>query len=82
MGTKDPKPLYIKLLAKRIRQLRKDAGYSNYENWAYDHDFPRAQFGRYEQGQDIRFTSIVKLAKAFGLTVEEFFAEGFDELDR
>ncbi len=66
-------------LANRIKQLRIEKGYTNYENFAFDHDLPRAQFGRYERGEDLRYSSLVKVAKAFGMTLEEFFSEGFDK---
>jgi hypothetical protein len=68
----------LKKLGNRIKQLRIKAGYTSYEYFAYEHDFSRAQFGRYENGQDLRFTSLVKIVNAFGLTLEEFFGEGFD----
>ncbi len=65
-------------LAKRIRSLRIKAGYTNYEYFAYDNNLPRAQYGRYEKGEDIRFTSLVKIVKAFKMSLSEFFSEGFD----
>lgn len=69
---------YVLKLAQRIKSLRIKNGYSNYEFFAYDHDISRSQFGRYEKGEDIRFTSLVKIAKAFNMTLQEFFSEGFD----
>jgi transcriptional regulator with XRE-family HTH domain len=68
----------VQKLAKRIRSLRIKAGYSNYEYFAYDNNLPRAQYGRYEKGEDIRFSSLVKIAKAFKMSLSEFFTEGFD----
>ncbi|MBX7204128.1 MAG: helix-turn-helix domain-containing protein [Bacteroidia bacterium] len=68
----------IKQLSKRIKDLRIVKGYSNYENFAYDHGISRAQYGRYEKGEDLRFTSLMKLIEAFEMTPEEFFSEGFD----
>ena len=65
-------------LGKRIKQLRIERGYTSYEYFAYDHDISRAQFGRYEKGEDLRFTSLIKVVNAFGLTLNEFFSEGFD----
>lgn len=65
-------------LGNRIKDLRIKAGYSNYEYFAYEHELPRAQYGRYERGEDLRYTSLLKVIKAFGLTPQEFFAEGFD----
>ncbi len=70
--------LDLKKLGKRIKDLRIKNGYSNYENFAFEHDIPRAQFGRYENGEDLRFTSLLKVIKAFDISVNEFFSEGFD----
>jgi len=69
----------LKKLGKRIKDLRSNKmGYSNYETFAFDHDMPRAQYGRYEQGQDLRYSSLIKVIRAFGMTKSEFFSEGFD----
>lgn len=65
-------------LGKRIKQLRIERGYTSYEYFAYEHNISRAQFGRYEQGQDLRFSSLINVVNAFGMTLDEFFAEGFD----
>ena len=67
----------LRKLGNRIRTLRIEAGYTNYENFAFDHDIPRAQFGRYERGEDLRYSSLVKICKAFGISLEEFFGKGF-----
>ncbi len=69
----------VLLLAKRIKELRIKKGYTNYEYFAYEHNISRAQFGRYEKGEDLRFSSLVKVVRAFGMTLEEFFSEGFEE---
>lgn len=68
----------ISLLANRIKQLRKEKGYTNYEFFAYDNELPRAQYGRYEKGEDLRFSSLMKLIRAFGITPQEFFSQGFE----
>ena len=67
----------IDKLAKRINSLRKQKGYKSYETFAFDKGIPRAQYGRYENGTDIQYTSLLKLAKAFDMSLEEFFSEGF-----
>lgn len=72
----DPDEQLVKL-GTRIKELRIKAGYTSYEYFAYEHNIPRAQFGRYEQGKDLRFSSLVKVVSAFGMTMEEFFGEGF-----
>ncbi len=65
-------------LGKRIRELRIKKGYTNYEYFAYEHNIPRAQFGRYEKGEDLRYSSLLKVVRALGMSLEEFFSEGFD----
>lgn len=38
------------------------------------------QYGLYEKGQDLRFSSLLKVLKALDISLEEFFKEGFDTL--
>ena len=68
----------IQKLALRIKTLRKQKGYSNADFFAYESGISRSQYSRYERGEDIRFSSLIKLIKAFGLTPKEFFSEGFE----
>ncbi len=67
----------LRKLGQRFQELRKAKGYSNYETFAFDNGIPRAQYGRYEKGQDLRFSSLCKVLKALDVTFEEFF-KGFD----
>ena len=66
-------------LGKRLKQLRKERGFGNYEKFAFHHDINRVQYGRYESGKDLRFTSLLKIIHALGMTPAEFFSEGFGE---
>jgi len=67
----------IQKLAKRIKALRMDQGYTNSEHFAFDKYFARTQYARYEKGEDLRFTSLVKLVHSFGISLSQFF-EGFE----
>ncbi len=82
MKKKPVKPIDIdkalRQIGERIKQLRQERGYSSYEYFAYEHDIARSQFGRYEKGEDLRFSSLVKVINAFGISIEEFFSEGFE----
>ena len=69
----------IKNLGKRLRALRKEKGFSSAEKFAYQHDINRVQYSRYEQGNDLRFSSLTKVLKALDISLEDFFSEGFDE---
>lgn len=60
-------------LGERIKELRIKKGYSSYEVFAYDHNFSRTQFGRYEKGEDLRYTSLIRVIKALEVSPDEFF---------
>jgi transcriptional regulator with XRE-family HTH domain len=68
----------LRKLANRLKSLRKKKGYTNMDIFAYEHGFGRAQYGRYENGQDLRYTTIVRLATCFDMSIKEFFSEGFE----
>ncbi|MBN8640671.1 MAG: helix-turn-helix transcriptional regulator [Flavobacteriales bacterium] len=68
----------LKNLGNRLRELRIERGFTNYEQFAFEHNLPRAQYGRYEQGQDLRFSSLVKVLNALNISLENFFKEGFE----
>ncbi len=70
--------LELKKLGDRIKALRLAKGYTNYENFAFENNIPRAQFGRYERGEDLRYSSLLRVIKALGVSQREFFDQGFD----
>lgn len=69
----------VERLGKRIKELRIKLGYTNYEFFAYDNEIARAQYGKYEKGEDMRYTSLLKVIRALGVTPKEFFSKGFDD---
>lgn len=68
----------LKMIGSRIRQLRKQLGYTSYEAFANEHDIHRVQWGRYEQGLDLYTSTLIKITKILGVSITEFFSEGFD----
>lgn len=65
-------------LGVKLQELRKKKGYKNYEKFAYEHNLPRAQYGRYEKGQDLRISSLVKVLNALDISLKDFFSEGIE----
>ena len=66
-------------IAERLKALRIKRGYNNYEDFAYENDISRSQYGLYERGKaDMRMSSLVKILKALNISIQEFFSEGFD----
>lgn len=65
-------------LGERFKKLRKENGFSNYEHFAYENDLSRSQYGRYENGEDLRFSSLLRVLKAMDISLKDFFSEGFE----
>ena len=75
-STKDDEAL-IKL-GKHIRSLRVAQGYSSAEKFSLAHNLSRVHYGRWEAGKkNITYKSLLVLAKAFKMSLSEFF-EGLD----
>lgn len=74
--------LLYRLIGDRVRNLRKSAGYSSQENFAYDAEIPRAQYGKYEKGANLTVQSLYKILKFHKMTFEEFFSEDFQKLNK
>jgi len=69
----------MRQFGKRLKALRKAKGYSNYEQFAFQHNIGRSQYGRYEKGHNLQFDTVLRLLAALEVTPAEFFAEGFEE---
>jgi transcriptional regulator with XRE-family HTH domain len=77
--TQDPDEL-LKKIGTKLARKRKEIGYTNGDDFAYDNKgINRSQYGKYEAGsEDMRISSLLKTVNALGMTIEEFFGEGFD----
>jgi DNA-binding XRE family transcriptional regulator len=66
---------------ERLKQLRKQAGYSSAETFANEKGFQRATYTKWEQGKpdlNIEYDNILALCNSYGVTLPEFYSEGFD----
>jgi len=45
--------------------------------FAYDHNIFRARVGTSENGQDLKFSNLLKIVAAFDTTLKEFFSKGY-----
>jgi transcriptional regulator with XRE-family HTH domain len=68
----------LKKVGARLRKVRKAKGEVNYEKFAFKHDLNRSQVWRYENGEEMTLTSLVKMLNALDMTLADFFSEGFD----
>jgi transcriptional regulator with XRE-family HTH domain len=64
-------------LGERLKYYRKLNGYTNYEHLAYDLGISRSQYGKYENGGNIKFSTLLKILHHLKVSLKEFFSEGF-----
>lgn len=76
---REPDPefdLFIEKIGKTMKKLREERGYTNYENFAFENNIARSQYGKYEKGtEDLRLSSLYKVLNAMNISFEEFFRE-------
>lgn len=77
MNAEELHELRLKVVADRIRQLRKDAGYTSYENFAVQHGLDRKHYWRMESGQNVSLRSLFKILDIHKMTIQNFF-QGLD----
>jgi transcriptional regulator with XRE-family HTH domain len=65
----------VKKLGKRIKALRMERGYSSAMKFAYDNDLSAVQMVRWEQGRNMTFETLLKLAEAFGITITDLLKD-------
>ncbi|MBT1688208.1 XRE family transcriptional regulator [Dawidia soli] len=64
---------FAESVARVFVGLRKEKGYTSYESFAFDHEFPRAQYWRVETGRhNLTLRTLTKLLIIHNLTLEEF----------
>lgn len=63
----------IQKIGDRLRELRKKSGYTSYESFAYDHDIPRVQYSRMENGVNFRIATLMRVLDVHKITLEKFF---------
>jgi len=74
--------ILLEKLGKRIKELRIDKGYTNYEHFAYDSGISRTQYGKYEVGDNLKFLTLIKILRTMNVSLDEFFADGFGDLPK
>jgi transcriptional regulator with XRE-family HTH domain len=75
MKKTDKKIPELAIVAARLKELRKEKGYKNYEHVAYDLDMSRSAYWRLEAGENFSLKTLVKVCKLLGVTLEEFFTD-------
>jgi len=64
-------------IAKRLKELRKSNGYSNYEHIAFELGMSRSAYWRLETGVNFELKTLIRICKLLNISLEEFF-KGID----
>jgi transcriptional regulator with XRE-family HTH domain len=69
--------IFYRKLGERIATLRKEAGYTSQEAFAYEVGISRGQYYKYELGVNMEMASLLKIMRFLKIGAKEFFGEGF-----
>lgn len=65
----------LKEVGNRLKELRKEKGFKNYEHIAYELGMSRSQYWKYEQGGNIELATLLRVLNLLGVTLGEFFKD-------
>ena len=65
----------LRLMGEKLRRLRLEKGYGSYDFFAWEHQIPRMQYLKMEQGKNHTMKSLFRVLKALDITPEEFFKD-------
>lgn len=71
---KTEKLLELVVISNRLKTIRKEKGYNNYEHIAFDLGMSRSAYWRLESGENFSIKTLIKICKLFDITIEQFFA--------
>ena len=71
----DNQKAQLSKIGEKLKALRIRKGYTNYEIFAFENGLNRANYGRYENGYNLRLDTLIKILECHNMTLEEFFKE-------
>lgn len=66
---------YLKKVGNKLRDLRRKAGYTSYDHFAWEHKLPRTGYAYMEQGKNFKFTTLLRILEIHGITPGDFFGD-------
>lgn len=67
--------LRLETVAKKIKQLRKDKGYTSFQSFAFEYELNRVQYWRIESGKNITLKTLIKVLDIHKISLEDFFKD-------
>lgn len=69
--------LALKKIGARLRQIRKEKGFSNYEYFAYQFDLNKRTVGKIETGKNFEMETLLRILEILNVSPSDFF-EGIE----
>jgi transcriptional regulator with XRE-family HTH domain len=63
----------LNAIANRLKELRKEKGYKNYEHIAFALEMSRSAYWRLETGANFELKTLIKICRLLDISLEEFF---------
>lgn len=64
-----------KRIGNRLKELRKNAGFTSYEKFAIEHDLDRKYYWSIEKGRNISITYLKRILDIYQISFSDFFKE-------
>lgn len=65
----------LNVIAQRLKKLRKEKGYSNYEHVAFGLGMSRSAYWRLESGANFELKTLIRVCAFLGIGLNEFFKD-------
>ncbi|MBC8266832.1 MAG: XRE family transcriptional regulator [Flavobacteriales bacterium] len=65
--------IQIKKIGEKLKLLRKEAGFSGYDAFAWEHGLSRIQYWRMEKGTNFTIKSLLKILAIHKISLKDFF---------
>jgi transcriptional regulator with XRE-family HTH domain len=62
-------------ISNRLKELRKEKGFKNYEHFAYELGMSRSAYWRIEKGSNFEMKTLFRICKLLGISVQEFLSD-------
>jgi transcriptional regulator with XRE-family HTH domain len=60
-------------ISQRLKKLRKEKGYKNYEHFAYELGMSRSAYWRIENGANFEMRTLLRICKVLQISPHDFF---------
>lgn len=64
----------LDVISERLKEIRKEKGFTNYEHIAFELGMSRSAYWRLENGANFNLKTLIKVLRLLNVSLEEFFS--------